>query len=369
MKIDRIVLTHVRVPLVEPFRISSGEVTAKDGIIVAIESDGLTGYGEASPMAGSFYSSDTPESVWNDLAIALVPSVLRNPPTLVAELQEILNRAGGSPFARAGIETPFWDLEGQRMGKPLWELLGGRNSPVESGLAVGIYPTIDRMLGVIDRCMREGYRRIKIKIQPGWDLVPLEAVRSRFPDIPLMVDANCAYTQKDVPHLKHLDRFGLTMIEQPLPKNDLEGHAKLQKEIQTPVCLDESADDIQSIQQAIRFGACRIVNIKIQRVGGLANAKAIHDLCQANNIPVWAGTMPELGIGGVQTLHLATLENFRFPTDVESSSRWFTEDIVEPPLQVTNGLLRVAPGPGNGHRVNAEAIRRWTIREAEFTAG
>lgn len=368
MKIDRITLTHVRVPLVEPFRISSGEVTSKDGIIVAVESAGVTGFGESSPMSGAFYSSDTPESVWNDLTGTLIPAVLEATIESIADVNEVLMRAGGSPFARAGLETAFWDLEGKRAGKPIRALLGGKEKPVESGLAVGIYPTIPRLLDSIRRYMREGYKRIKIKIQPGWDVGPLEAVRKFYPGTPLMVDANCAYTREDVAHLKGLDRFGLMMIEQPLPKEDLEGHALLQEQIRTPVCLDESAEDPGSVKEAIRLRACRIVNIKIQRVGGLMNAKAIHELCLQHDIPVWAGTMPELGIGGVQTLHLATLENFRYPTDVESSARWFTEDIVDPPLAVNDGLLKVADGPGNGHRVREDILRRWTVQSVSFSS-
>ncbi|MEP0821803.1 MAG: o-succinylbenzoate synthase [Ignavibacterium sp.] len=368
MSIDRITLTHVRVPLVEPFRISSGEVSTKDGIIVAVDSEGATGYGEASPMAGAFYSDDTPESVWSDLTGLLIPAVLRHGSSSVADVNRVLNRVGGSPFARAGVESAFWDLEGQKTGRPLWDLLGTENKPVESGLAVGIYTSIPYLLDAVRRFMQEGYKRIKIKIQPGWDLGPLEAMRKLYPEMPLMVDANCAYTRDDIAHLKKLDKFGLMMIEQPLAKDDLEGHASLQESLQTPVCLDESVEDVASLEKALVLGACQIINIKVQRVGGLMNAKAIHDLCKAKGIPVWAGTMPELGIGGVQTVHLAMLDNFAFPTDVESSSRWFTDEIIDPPLQVKNGFLRVAPGPGNGHQVNLEVVRQWTVRTAEFVA-
>lgn len=368
MKIDRITLTHVRVPLVESFKISSGEVSSKDGIIVAVESEGKTGFGESSPMAGAFYSADTPETVWGDLTEVLIPAVLQANIGSIADVNAVLARTGAGPFACAGMETAFWDLEGQRTGKPIWELLGGTDRPLESGLAVGIYPTINSLLDSIKRHMREGYKRIKIKIQPGWDVGPLEAVRKFYPDTPLMVDANCAYAREDLAHLKGLDRFGLTMIEQPFAKEDLEAHAMLQQQIGTPVCLDESAETPESVNEAIRLHACRIVNIKIQRVGGLMNAKAIHDLCLQHDIPVWAGTMPELGIGGVQTLHLATLENFRYPTDVESSARWFTEDIIDPPLAVSHGLLGIAGGPGNGHHIQKDVLRRWTVQAVSFSS-
>ncbi|GJQ20705.1 MAG: o-succinylbenzoate synthase [Bacteroidia bacterium] len=367
MSIDRITLTHVRVPLVEPFRISSGQVSCKDGILVAVDSEGVRGYGEASPMAGAFYSADTPESVWKDLTDILIPAVLHHGSSSVAEINKVLKSAGGSPFARAGVETAFWELEGRKTNRPLWNLLGAENKPVASGLAVGIYSSIPKLLDAVGRFMQEGYKRIKIKIQPGWDLGPLEAMRKLYPETPLMVDANCAYTRNDIAHLKKLDTFGLMMIEQPLPKDDLEGHASLQAALQTAVCLDESVEDVGSLEKALALNACKIVNIKIQRVGGLMNAKAIHDRCKEKGIPVWAGTMPELGIGGAQTLHLAMLENFAFPTDVESSARWFTSEIIDPPLQVENGILRVAPGPGNGHRVNPNTVKKWTVRTAEFS--
>lgn len=366
MKIDRITLTHVRIPLVEPFRISSGEVSVKDGIIVGVFSEGMTGYGEASPMAGSFYSDDTPESVWDLLTQSIVPAVLAGKPDSVRSMNAILDGVKGSPFAKAGIETAFWDLEAQRQRVPLYELLGGQNRPLDSGLAVGIYPAVEGLLDAIDRHMAEGYKRVKIKIQPGWDVMPLEQVRKRFGGVPLMVDANCAYTQKDIPSLKTLDEFGLLMIEQPLPRNDLEGHALLQKQMKTPLCLDEGAEDAASVQRAIQLRACKIVNIKIQRVGGLQKAKEIHDLCADSGIPVWGGTMPELGIGGMQTLHLSTLPNFGYPTDVESSGRWFVDDIIEPNLQVRKGILRIDKGVGNCCRLKDRTVQQYQVAQAAF---
>src|SRR3990167_10800080 len=232
------------------------------------------------------------------------------------------------PFSTAfpgipGVETAFWDLEAQKRGLPLHKLLGGERINVESGLAVGIYPSVGALLAAIERYLVEGYKRVKVKIQPGWDVEPLLAVRGEFGRLKLMADANCAYSRNDVDHLKALDDFEMMMIEQPLPKGDLEGHATLQAMMSTPICLDESATDLRTLRKAIEFGSCRIVNIKIQRVGGLKHAKEMHDLCSQAGIPVWGGTMPELGIGGAQTLHLSTLPNFHFPTDVESSKRWF----------------------------------------------
>jgi O-succinylbenzoate synthase len=281
-------------------------------------------------------------------------------------VNSLLDQTKGNAFAKAGIETAFWDLEAQKRNQSLSTLLGGNSGPVESGLAVGIYPTIQALLLAIEKHLVEGYKRVKIKIQPGWDVKPLSEVRGEFGNIPLMVDANCAYTQSDVNHLKALDDFDLIMIEQPLPKDDLEGHATLQALLRTPVCIDESAEDVPTVQRALELKACKIVNIKIQRVGGLQNAKKIHDLCSDHAIPVWAGTMPELGIGGAQTVHLATLNNFKFPTDVESSRRWFVDDIISPLLEVRQGMIALPAGLGNCYAVDARAVKQYLVREASF---
>jgi O-succinylbenzoate synthase len=366
MKIDQITLTHVRVPLLEPFRISSGEIAEKDAILVGVFSEGLVGYGESSPMSGTFYSDETPESAWNCLENELIPRVLRSAPGSIGEVNSLLDQTKRNAFAKAGMETAFWDLKAQKDRKPLHALLGSDRKQVESGLAVGIYPTIRELLLAIDKYLVEGYKRVKIKIQPGWDMKPLSEVRGEFGTIPLMVDANCAYTRKDLDHLKGLDDFDLIMIEQPLAKDDLEGHAALQSIMRTPVCLDESAKDVATVQKAIEMKACKIVNIKIQRVGGLQNAKKVHDLCAAHEIPVWGGTMPELGIGGVQTVHLATLSNFLFPTDVESSGRWFVDDIINPLLEVQDGLITLPEGIGNGYNVDSRKVQQYKVRGESF---
>jgi O-succinylbenzoate synthase len=363
----RFTLTHVRVPLVEPFRISNGSIAEKDGILVTITDDGVAGVGEASPMAGSFYSAETPGGTWDDLRTRLLPAVLAAHARTVAEANAVLGALGGNPFARAGIETAYWDLEARRAGVPMARLLGGEHDRVVSGLAVGITPTIDDLLATIERHMADGYRRVKIKVQPGWDVEPLEAIRRRFGDLPLMVDANCAYTRGDIEHLSALDHFGLMMIEQPLPRHDLEGHAELQRTIVTPVCLDEGAEDLAAVRRAIELKSCRIVNIKIQRVGGLLAARTIHDTCRAAGIAVWAGTMPELGVGALAAVHLATLPGFTYPTDVEASARWFVDDIVEPLITVRDGRIAVPTSPGLGHALNPAVISRYRVREETFS--
>lgn len=366
MKIEKIKLTHVRIPLVEPFKISNGEVREKDGILVEVYSEGLVGVGEASPMSGGFYSDDTPESTWDCLVKEIIPRIRSKMPDSIDEINGILDEIPDNPFAKAGIETACWDLDAQQNNEPLYKTLGGKKTLVESGLAVGIYPTIEKLLTTIERYLVEGYKRVKIKIQPGWDIEPLLAVRGEFGKINLMVDANCAYTQGDIDHLQALDDFELMMIEQPLPKNDLEGHAKLQAIMQTPICLDESAKDVATVQRAITMRSCKIVNIKIQRVGGLKNAKKIYDDCEKAGIPVWGGTMPELGIGGAQTIHLATLPNFKFPTDVESSQRWFLDDIVDPLIEVKNGMIEIPNGIGNCYQLRESVVKKFKVREKVF---
>ena len=366
MKIDQITLTHVRIPLTEPFKISNGEIAEKDGIIVGVHSEGLVGYGESSPMSGSFYSEETPESTWDCLVAELIPRILRSPPATIEEANTAMDPVLGNMFAKAGIETAFWDLAAQKENVPLYRHLGGKRNSVESGLAVGIVPSINYLLQSIEQHLDEGYKRLKIKIQPGWDIKPLSEIRNKFGSIQLMVDANCAYTQADFAHLKSLDDFDLMMIEQPLPKDDLEGHAKLQAMSRTPICLDEGAQDILTVQKAIALKSCQIINIKIQRVGGLLNAKRMHDLCAQAGIPVWGGTMPELGIGGAQTVHLATLDNFRYPTDVESSKRWFVEDIVDPLIEVHGGMITLPEGNGNGYSLNTRVMERYSVRKQLF---
>jgi O-succinylbenzoate synthase len=368
MRIDRVSLSHIRIPLIEPFRISNGAIAEKDGILIGIHADGVVGYGEASPMAGSFYSPDTPESTWGDLCDRIVPRLLKAQPGGVKEVNDLLDQTGANPFARAGVETAFWDLEGIRKGLPLYRLLGSTTDEVECGLAVGIYASIQEFLRAIELHLSDGYARLKIKIEPGWDLEPLRAVRKHFGALPLMVDANCAYTVADLEHLKKLDEFGLIMVEQPLPKGDLEGHARLQAVLSTAVCLDESAADRATVERAISMKSCRIINIKIQRVGGLQAAKKIHDSCQARGIPVWGGTMPELGVGSAQTVHLSTLPNFRYPTDVQSSLRWFVDDCIAPMLEAHDGRIRIPKGTGNCYRLDQAKVSRYLVRAEEFRA-
>ncbi len=364
--ISRIVLTHVRVPLVEPFRISSGSVAEKDGIVVELHSDGLTGYGESSPMAGSFYSSDTPESSWWELCEVVAPAIIGQEFKCPEDWNRALDALPAGNFTKTGVETAFWDLAAQRQGKPLHVILGGERAEVESGLAVGLYDDLADMLRTVERYLREGYKRVKLKIEPGRDLEVVRAARQAFGDIPLFVDANGAYSLDDLEIFRKLDEFGLMMFEQPFAGHALEDLAVLQRSVKTPVCLDESLDSADQLRRAIELESLRIANFKIQRVGGFYRALDMYRICRDHSIPAWVGTMPELGIGSAQGAALASLPGFVYPTDVESSARWFRDDIIDPLLEVRGGMLALPPSPGLGYAIDRDKLRKYQVACRSF---
>jgi o-succinylbenzoate synthase len=366
VKLDSIRLTHVRVPLREPFKISNGVVSEKDGILVEVSARGQVGLGEASPMSGSFYSHHTPDSSWDVLTKQIVPRMTEaGELSLSGKWFTAVGLHQDDPFATCGVDGALCDLAARLQGVPLWRLLGGRGDrPIESGLAVGIYPTTGELLQQIEEHLRTGgYKRVKIKVQPGWDIEPLEAVRIRFPDVPLMVDANCAYDVTDIPHICSWDQFKLIMIEQPLPRGDLEGHAELSRLSDTPICLDESAESVASVERAISLKSAKIVNIKLQRLGSMSAAVKVHKLTAAAKIGCWMGTMPELGVGAYAAMHFATLPNIVYPTDVEASDRWFAADVTTPPVTCQKGLLKLPTGPGLGVALNREVMTKYKVRE------
>ncbi len=364
MRIDKVILHRVRVPFHEPFRISNGVVSAKESVVVEAHGERLIGYGEASPMAGSFYSQETPKSTWRALTEELAPALLRRGSGSLRDFVEGIDGYGREPFARAGLETALWDLEARRQGRPLWALLEGSSRAVPSGLAVGLYDTTEELLARVRGFLAHGYRRLKIKITHGWDIAPLEALRREFPDLPLMVDANAAYGAADLALVRELDRFSLLMIEQPFGRDALELSAEAQREMRTPICADESAESLEALRHIVALGSARVINIKIQRVGGLAAARKMHDAAQLAGLPCWVGAMPELGIGSAHGLHLATLSHFTSPTDIEASSRWFPEDITSPRIELSpDGTIRLPEGSGIGYRPD---FARFIQQTAEF---
>ncbi len=366
MKIESVVLTHVTVPLVEPFRISSGAVASKDGIVVELHSGGLTGYGESSPMSGSFYSGDTPAQSWQELCNVVVPAIMGQTFDGPEEWNAALDKLPAGNFTKTGVETAFWDLAAQEQQMPLHTLLGGTSAQVKSGLAVGLYEDLDKMLATMERYLVDGYHRVKLKIEPGHDVEIVKAARKRFGDIPLFVDANGAYSLQHLDVFRALDEFDLMMFEQPFGKDALEDMAILQRAVRTPVCLDESLDTAEQLRRAIELKSFRIANFKIQRIGGFHNALRMIRICRENGVQAWVGTMPELGIGQAQGAALASLDGFVFPTDVEASTRWFQDDIISPFLQVRNGYIDLPAAPGLGYAVDPQKLLKYQLARRAF---
>jgi len=369
MRIERITLLHLRLPLVDPFETSFGREDSRDTLLVRVEGEGLTGWGECPAGRAPLYAGETVETCRVVLRDHLVPRVLgsdfADPEDLLAEIAPIR----GNRFARGGLEGAFTDLTARARGISLRTLLGGTRDRVEVGVSIGIQDSLEALAARIEGFLAQGYGRIKIKIKPGWDTGAVAFVRGRFPAIRLMVDANAAYGPEDRDTLRELDRFGLLMIEQPFAPTDLVEHARLQEAIRTPVCLDESVPDLAHAEAAVALGAMRVLNIKAPRVGGLRSAVRIHDLCRARGIPVWCGGLLETGIGRAHNLALASLPGFTLPGDLSASARYFAEDVIDPPVVVeSDGTVAVPIGPGLGVAVVEERVRRYAERIESFPA-
>ncbi len=368
ISIKSIALHSVRVPLVEPFRISNGSVAVKEAILVEVTTgDEVVGWGEASPMSGTFYSADTPESVWSSLTSSLIPAVLNSGEVDVTHFYEKISTHTGDPFAKAGIEGALWDAYAKTLGVSLCDLLGAPARPIPSGVAIGIYDQVTDLLARVDRYIAQGYRRVKIKIEPGWDIEPVAAVRARFPNVPLMVDANAAYSIADAAVFRELDGYGLTMIEQPLAREAHADAGELQRQLRTSLCADESAESIEALSSLIKNHAARIINIKVQRVGGLSEARLMLAGARAAGLGCWVGTMPELGVASAQGLHFATLDGFSYPTDIEASTRWYVDDLIVPGIAIdARGYIHLPAGPGSGYSVRREKVERYSVASATF---
>jgi O-succinylbenzoate synthase len=367
VRIERVELRHIRLPLVHPFETSFGRQEERDTIIVKLFSQGLVGYGETASMAGPWYSYETIETCWHVQRDFLIPMMLGREVESAAQLMDLFAPVRGHNMAKTGLEQAFWDLSAKQEGVPLAEALGGTRDEIECGVGIGIQATLSDLLKRIESFLAEGYRRIKIKIKPGWDLSVVREVRRVFPHILLMVDANSAYTLDDTELFVALDEYRLLMIEQPLGYDDIVDHARLQSQIQTPVCLDESIHTPDHARQALDMESCRIINIKPGRVGGLHRAKQIHDLCQERGASVWCGGMLETGIGRAHNVALASLPNFQLPGDISASKRYYEQDLVWPPFEITpEGMMAVPQGPGIGVEVDEERLEKVTVRNLEF---
>jgi o-succinylbenzoate synthase len=370
MQISRIELIQIAMPLLHPFETSLGRTTERKIILVRVEdSDGAEGWGECVADENPFYNEEWTESAWAAMTQYIAPLALASPFEHAADVDALFAHIRGNRMAKAAVETACWDLEAKRLGIPLWQLLGGTRGEVASGVSIGLQPSHDALFAKVDRELAAGYQRIKIKIKPHRDVELVEAVRSRYPKIRLMADANSAYTLEDAPALRALDRFDLMMIEQPLGNEDLADHARLQKEIATPICLDESIRSSADARLAIELGACRIVNVKLGRVGGHSEARRVQQVCHQHNIPVWSGGMLEAGIGRAHNIAMSTLAGFTLPGDVSASARYWDEDIIDPPVTVTpHGTIVPPGGPGIGFRVKRDRIDRLAVRSATIEA-
>lgn len=365
MKLHTVELREIRLPLIHFFETSFGRTTERRILMVrVIDNDGVEGWGECTAGEGPFYSEEWLETAWPTLREFIVPFVLAKEFNAANEIWNILRAVRGHRMAKAALETACWDLEAKRRNMPLWELLGGTKREVACGVSIGIQDSPEELLERIGRELAAGYQRIKIKIKPGWDYEIVEKVRAAFPEILLSADANSAYTLEDVSLFKELDRFNLMMIEQPLAHDDIFNHAELQSQIKTPICLDESIRSAIDASHAIRLRSCRIINVKLGRVGGHAEAKRVEAVAREQNVPVWCGGMLESGIGRGHNIAMSTLEGFTLPGDVSASSRYWSEDIIEPPVTVSaKGTISPPTGAGIGFDIRKDRIDSLTVRK------
>ncbi len=350
--------------LVTPFETSVDRTTERRIVLVEANVDGGTGWGECVAGEKPFYSPETTDTGWLILRDFLWPLVKGKEFASAADVWEMLSPVRGHNMAKAALEAAIWDAEAKQKGVPLSKLIGGTRTEITSGVSIGIKDSMEDLVLAVRKELAAGYQRIKIKIKPGKDLVPVQRLRQDFPRIKLMVDANSAYTLNDWPLLKQLEGFYLMMIEQPLGWDDLYGHVALQKKLDTPICLDECIHTEEQARAAVELGACKIINIKLGRVGGYTVARRIHDLCQQQSIPVWCGGMLESGIGRAHNIALSTLPNFTLPGDVTASKRYWDEDIIEPEVTVSpQGTISVPNGPGIGFEPRLDRIEKLTVRK------
>jgi len=369
LKVEAITLREIRMPLVHFFETSFGRTYSRRILLVTVHCDGVDGWAESVAGEDPYYSSEWTESAWSTIRQYLAPAVLGHSLNSASESAPMMAKVRGHRMAKAAVENALWDAEAKQKKQPLWKLLGGTRQEIQCGVSIGIQDSIEQLLDKIQLELAAGYRRIKLKVKPGWDLKIIERVRSRWPNISLSCDANSAYTLDDNDHLRKFDQFNLLMIEQPLWNDDVYYHARLQRELRTSICLDESIRHARDCAAAVETGACRIVNLKVGRVGGFSEAKKIHDLCQSHNLPVWCGGMLESGIGRAHNVALSTLENFKLPGDVSASKRYWKEDIIEPEVEVTRqGTIMVSDEPGTGYRIREDLIEKLTTRKETLRA-
>jgi O-succinylbenzoate synthase len=367
MKIDAIYLRELNMPLVRPFQTSFGITTDRRVVLAEIHSEGLIGWGECTAGEHPHYSEESVDSCWNVIVDELGPMLAASEPENGGQCPKIFALVRGNRMAKATLENAIWDLEAQRQGISLSQLLGGVREAIPCGVSIGIQPSIPELLDLIEREVGAGYQRIKLKCKPGWDTEVFERVRHRFPGITLSCDANSAYRMKDIDCLTTFDQFDLLMVEQPLWYDDFYYHSMLQKRLNTAICLDESIRNRRDALAAIEMESCRIINIKLGRVGGFSEAIAVHNAAYERGIPVWCGGMLESGIGRAHNIALSTLENFSLPGDVSASKRYWADDIIEPEVTVSAaGEIAIPDSPGRGYAVRTDLVERLTVRKQEI---
>jgi O-succinylbenzoate synthase len=368
MRLHSLTLREIHLKLVAPFETSMDRVSERRIILAEAHVDGVSGWGECTAGENPYYSPEDTETAWHILKNFLWPRLKGKELSSAAEVWPLLEQVRGHNMAKATVETAVWDAEAKLKNIPLWKLIGGERQEIPCGVSIGIKDSLDELSATVKKELTAGYQRIKIKIRPGKDLASVQRLRQDFPQIKLMVDANSAYRYEDLPLLKQLDAYYLMMIEQPLGWDDLFGHVEIQKNLQSPICLDECIHTYEQAEAAIALGACKIINIKLGRVGGLLQAKRIHDLCQRNNVPVWCGGMLESGIGRAQNIAMSTLPNFSLPGDVTASRRYWHEDVIAPEVTVSpQGTIKVPNGPGIGFAPRLDRIGSITVRQEHLT--
>lgn len=368
-EIEQVIVRVIRLPLIEPFKVSFGTVKERDQIIVEVVGQGISGWGECAVLPFPYYNHETAQTALHILSDFAIPILFRSKSKSPVDLHEALDVIVGNRIARSGLDMAYWDWVAKSKGLPLYTILGGKRSEIPVGISVPLYDDTEVLLDRIGAFLEKKYHKIKIKIAPSQDINLIEAIVKRFGEIPLMVDANSAYSLEDIDLFKRMDEYNLMMIEQPLEEDDIYNHSKLQRAIRNPICLDESIEHVRDTATAIELGSCKIINIKPGRVGGLTESKAIHDLAAKHGVGVWCGGMLETGIGRAINMSIATLPNYIYPGDIGESSRYYHEDIVSPEIKLTaSGTLKLLDKPGIGFSVNKEALDKFTSHKAVFNS-
>ena len=369
MRIDTITIREIKVRLKAPFETSFGTTWQRRIVLVEVLSDGLSGWGEVTAGEGPFYNSETTDTAWLILREFIAPLVLKQSSLTAEKVSTLLEVIRGHEMAKAALENALWDIEAQRRGVPLARLLGGTLTEIPCGVSLGIQSSPKDLLALIGKELAAGYQRIKLKIKPDKDVEVIAAVRKEFPSAKLMVDANSAYRLADADRLKKFDAYDLMMVEQPLAWDDIFDHAALQKQMRTAICLDECIHNAHLARAALELGACRIINVKLGRVGGHSEARRVEEICRQRSVPVWCGGMLESGIGRAHNIAMATLPGFVLPGDVSASQRYWDEDVIEPEVEVSaRGTIGVPTNPGLGYAVRRKRVEQLTVRSETLRA-